>query len=62
VAQSNQRPPAEIGDQEAHLAGTDRLRQRAGQHIDRRHRRRRLDRRQQRIQAQRRSATLTHPA
>jgi hypothetical protein len=30
VAQSDQRAPTEVGDQEADLAGTDRLRQRAG--------------------------------
>jgi hypothetical protein len=62
VAQSNQRPPTEVGDQEADLEGTDRLGQRGGEHINRRDRRRRLDRRQQRIQAQRRSPTLIHLA
>jgi hypothetical protein len=62
VAQSDQRPPAEVGDQEADLAGIDRLRQRVGEHIDRRDRRRRLDRRQQRVQVQRRPPTLTHHA
>ena len=35
VAQSDQRLPAEVGDQEADLAGIDRLRQRAGEHIGR---------------------------
>jgi hypothetical protein len=59
VAQSDQRLPAEVGDQEADLAGIDRLRQRAGEHIGRRDRRRRLDRRQQRIQVQRLPA-LSH--
>jgi hypothetical protein len=53
VAQSNQRLPTEVGDQEADLAGIDRFRQRGGEHIDRRDRRGRLDRRQQRIQVQR---------
>jgi hypothetical protein len=62
VAQSDQRLPAEVGDQEADLAGTDRFRQRGCEHIDRSDRRRRLDRRQQRIQVQRRSPTLTHDA
>ena len=47
VAQSDQRPPTEVGDQEADFAGADRLRQRAGERIDRRNRRGRLDRRQQ---------------
>jgi hypothetical protein len=62
VAQSDQGPATEVRDQEVDLAGTDRFRQLGGQHIDGRNRRRRLDRRKQRIQAQRRSATLTHTA
>jgi hypothetical protein len=56
------RTPTEVGDQEADLAGTDSVGQLAGQHIDRRDRRRGLDRRQQRIQLQRRSLTLTYDA
>src|SRR5207247_5640958 len=60
VAQPDQRPPTEVGDQEADLAGADRFGQRGGQYIDRRDRRSRLDRRQQRTQVQRRSTTLTH--
>jgi len=59
VAQSNQRLPTEVGDQKADLASIDRLRQRAGEHIGRRHRRGGLDRRQQRIQVQRLPA-LSH--
>jgi len=47
VAQADQRLPTEVGDQEAHLAGIDRLGQRAGEHIGRRDGRCRLDRGQQ---------------
>ena len=47
VAESNQRPPTEVRDQEADLAGTERVRQRRRHHIDRGDRRGRLDRRQQ---------------
>jgi hypothetical protein len=47
VAQADQRLPAEVSDQEADLAGIDRLGQRAGQHIGRRDGRGRLDRGQQ---------------
>jgi hypothetical protein len=62
VAQSDQRLPAEVGDQKADLARADRFSQRGGQDVDRADRRRRLDRRQQRIQVQRRPPTLTHHA
>jgi len=60
MAQSNQRAPAEVGDQKADLARTDRLRKLGGEHVDRSDRRRRLDRRQQRIQVHRRSHTRNH--
>jgi hypothetical protein len=62
MAQANQRPPAEIGDKKADLAGADRFGQCPGEHIDRRDRRSRLDRREQQVQVQRRSPSLTHPA
>jgi hypothetical protein len=62
MAQSNQRPPAEIGDQKADLPSADRFGQRSGEHIDRRDQRGGLDRGEQQIQVQRRSPSLTHPA
>ena len=46
----------------ASVAGSDRFRQRRGEDIDCRDRRRRLGRRKQRIQVQRRSLTLIHLA
>jgi hypothetical protein len=49
VAQSDQRPPTEVGDQEADLADTIASASAAAEHIDRPDRRRRLDRRQQRF-------------
>jgi len=62
VAQSDQRTATEVRDKEADLAGTDRLRQRGGEHIDRRHGRSGLDRREQRIDVQRRSPAHIHLA
>ena len=60
VAQSNQRAPTEVGNQEADLPSTDRLRQRCREHIDRRDRRSGLDRCQESIQVKRRSPTPAH--
>jgi len=60
VTEPDQRPPAEIGDEEADLAGADRRRQLGSEHVDRSDRRSRLDRRQQRVQAHLRPPTLVN--
>jgi hypothetical protein len=62
VAEPDQRLSTEVSDQEADLAGIDRLRQRGGENINRRDRRGRLDRPQQRIQVKRRTPALPHDA
>ena len=58
VAQAVQRPPAEVGDQKAHLAGVEHLQQRGGQRVDHPDGRGRLRARQQRAQVQ--TARLVH--